>query len=258
MEVIADFKMIGFLMGLQGGFVKYPCYLCLWDSRDRISHYQRRHWPSRTEFTVGQKNVKWAPLIEPGKVLLPPLHIQLGLFKQFVKALNKESAAFKYLQGLFPRLSDSKTKAGVFIGPQIRKVIYSEEFAAKLTENELRAWKSFIEVVQNFLGNRHAENYEELVEDMICNFQKMGCLMSVKLHVLHAHLQQFKDNLGSYSDEQGERFHQEIQQFEKRYQGQYNERMMGDYIWGCVRECCTKIRENPGKVVFFNVHNSIK
>ena len=33
-EVIGDFKMIAFLMGMQGGFTKYPCYLCLWDSRD--------------------------------------------------------------------------------------------------------------------------------------------------------------------------------------------------------------------------------
>ena len=30
-EVIGDFKMIAFLMGMQGGFTKYPCYLCLWD-----------------------------------------------------------------------------------------------------------------------------------------------------------------------------------------------------------------------------------
>ena len=28
-EVIGDFKMIAFLIGLQRGFTKYPCYLCL-------------------------------------------------------------------------------------------------------------------------------------------------------------------------------------------------------------------------------------
>ena len=28
-EVNGDFKMIAFLMGMQGGFTKYPCYLCL-------------------------------------------------------------------------------------------------------------------------------------------------------------------------------------------------------------------------------------
>ena len=28
-EVIGDFKMIAFLMEMQGGFTKYPCKLCL-------------------------------------------------------------------------------------------------------------------------------------------------------------------------------------------------------------------------------------
>src|SRR5271157_3671570 len=44
-EVIGDFKMVSFLMGLQGGFTKFPCFLCLWDSRDTEAHYRRRDWP---------------------------------------------------------------------------------------------------------------------------------------------------------------------------------------------------------------------
>ena len=77
-EVIGDFKMVAFLMGLQGGFTKFPCYLCLWDSRDTKEHYHRRDWPKRNNFTVGSKNVKWEPLVGPTKVLMPPLHIKLG------------------------------------------------------------------------------------------------------------------------------------------------------------------------------------
>ena len=42
-EIIGDFKMVAFLMGLQGGFTKFPCYLCLWDSRDTTSHYCKRN-----------------------------------------------------------------------------------------------------------------------------------------------------------------------------------------------------------------------
>ena len=33
-EVIGDFQMVAFLMGLQRGFTKFPCFLCLWDSRN--------------------------------------------------------------------------------------------------------------------------------------------------------------------------------------------------------------------------------
>ena len=29
--------------------------------------------------------------------------------------------------------------------------------------------------------------------------------------------------------------HQDILNFERRYQGRYNENMMGDYIWGLIR-----------------------
>ena len=64
----------------------------------------------------------------------------------------------------------------------------------------------------------------------------MGCRMFLKVHVLEAHLDEFKDNMGAYSEEQGERFHQDILDFERRYQGQYNQNMIGDDIWGLIRE----------------------
>ena len=47
-EVIGDFKMVVFLMGLQGGFTKFPCYLCNWDSRSTALHYKKRNWPLRS------------------------------------------------------------------------------------------------------------------------------------------------------------------------------------------------------------------
>lgn len=43
--VIGDFKMIGFLMGMQGGYTKFFSHLCLWDSRADSVHYQQRIWP---------------------------------------------------------------------------------------------------------------------------------------------------------------------------------------------------------------------
>ena len=128
-EVIGDFKMVSFLMGLQGVFTKFPCSLCLWDSHYTKAHYRRKDWAQQTEFSVGKSNVKWEPLIELHKVLMPPLHIKLGLIKQFVMALDKESAAFKYLQDLFPKLSEAKVKAGIFVVPQIKKIIDCDEFA---------------------------------------------------------------------------------------------------------------------------------
>jgi len=67
------------------------CFLCLWDSRDDKNHFIRKEWPARTEATLGRYNVKNMPLVDPNKILLPPLHIKLGLMKTFVKELGKNS-----------------------------------------------------------------------------------------------------------------------------------------------------------------------
>ena len=60
--------------------------------------------------------------------------------------------------------------------------------------------------------------------------------MSLKVHVLHPHLDEFKDNMGDYSVEQGEGFHQDVRSLEERYKGHYNKSMMGDYIWNLLLE----------------------
>jgi len=74
-------------------------------------------------------------------------------------------------------------------------------------------------VVKNFLGNCKAKNYEELVQNMLVNFKNLDAAMSIKVHYLHSHLDKFPENLGDVSEEQGERFHQDIKCMEKRYQG---------------------------------------
>lgn len=51
-----------------------------------------------------------------------------------------------------------------------------------------------------------------------------------------SHLDFFPQNLGDVSDEQGERFYQEILKMEKRYQGRWNEVMMGDFCWFMERD----------------------
>ena len=50
----------------------------------------------------------------------------------------------------------------------------------------------------------------------------------------------FPENLGDLSEEQGERFHQDIKTMEARYQGRWDAHMMADYCWNLMRDC-------PGK-----------
>ena len=41
---------------------------------------------------VGENNVIAEPLVDRSKIIFPPLHIKLGRFKMFVKALDKDGA----------------------------------------------------------------------------------------------------------------------------------------------------------------------
>ena len=72
--------------------------------------------------TVGEKNIIHQPLVEREKIIFPPLHIKLGLMKQFVKALNVEGDCFQFICTTFPGLSYDKIKAGVSDGTQIKRV----------------------------------------------------------------------------------------------------------------------------------------
>lgn len=67
---------------------------------------------------------------------------------------------------------------------------------------------AFRAILKGFLGNSKEENYKELVRNMVSHFGNIGANMNVKLHFLHNHIDKFVDNLGDFSEQHGERFHQ--------------------------------------------------
>jgi hypothetical protein len=83
----------------------------------------------------------------------------------------------------FPKISDGKVKEGIFIEPQIREIINDDLLGHLLTEI------CMANVCLNFLGNVKAENYQELVEDLLNACQVMGCNMRFKIHFLHSPLE---------------------------------------------------------------------
>ncbi|CAH2095971.1 unnamed protein product [Euphydryas editha] len=105
-----------------------------------------------------------------------------------------------------------------------------------MTDPQREGWIAFKEVIEFFLGNNKDPNYKQIVKRMLKSFQALGCLMSLKVHFLHSHLDYFPDNLGDVSEEQGERFHQDIKEMEKRYQGRWNVSMLADYCWTLQRD----------------------
>ena len=248
-RMCGDLKVIAILMGLQLGYTKFCCFLCEWNSRDKEAHYVRKDWPIRIRMELGEKNVLHEPLVSREKVILPPLHIKLGLMKNFVKALDKTSSAFAYLRSMFPQISDAKIKEGIFVGPQIRKVIADRRFEELLNGKDLHAWVAFKSVVANFLGNHKSADYKEIVQQCINAYSNMGCNMSLKIHLLDSHLDFFPACLGEVSDEHGEHFHQEIATMEARYQGRWSTAMLADYCWMLQRDApkAAHRRKSSGK-----------
>jgi hypothetical protein len=115
----------------------------------------------------GSKNVLRVSLVEREKVIMPPPHIKLGLMKNFVKELDNNSDVFRHLYNKFPELSYAKVKEGVFIGPQIRKIIADSHFEDLLGSTEKDAWLAFKSVIANFLGNNKSPNYVNIVQKCI-------------------------------------------------------------------------------------------
>ena len=207
-----------------------PCFLCMWDSRDHAQHYTKKDWPLREELVpCKEMNIINDSLVDRDRILFPPLHIKLSLIKQFTKALDT------YWCQAFPGLTMKKLKAGIFDGPQIWQLIRDPEFENSINKVELEAWKAFVLVVKNFLGNNKARNYAEHVNNMLTAFRNLGCNMSVKMNYLFSHMDRFPENLGSMSDEQGERFHQDLKEMETRNQGCWDTVMMADYCWNLKR-----------------------
>ncbi|GBM53560.1 hypothetical protein AVEN_576-1 [Araneus ventricosus] len=110
-------------------------------------------WSLRGALTPDEKNVINTTLELPGKVLLPPLHIKLGLMKQFIKSLPKDGECFRYLCSKFPELTEAQLKEGVFTGPDIRKLLSDSLFSETMGNKEKEACDSFKDVVRRFFRN---------------------------------------------------------------------------------------------------------
>ena len=83
-------------------------------------------------------------------------------------------------------------KEVIFIGTQIRDLIKDEYFDTLLQGDEKAAWDSFKFVVKVFLGNKRSQYCEQLVNNRLQSYQKLGCNMLLKIHFLHSHLDFFR------------------------------------------------------------------
>lgn len=334
-KICADFKVINILRGLQPGNISYPCIYCLWNSRKKDHQYggvqqsretDQRATRSKQRASTETFNVIHEPLVDLSNILLPPLHIGLGLFSQLIKSVFRRRArdedeetlyelnyeqlieaddrenellmqhlydeedlseeededsdddldelmfegagpavepvnlkgrniddhelnrrireAFpdlhvdcyelvKFIMKTFKPKTEAKLEQGVFNGPEIRRLIQDRDrFEVTMPPNFKKAWSSYVLLCENFLGSERSEDYKDIVKELIDNYKAQGCLMSIKLHYLSEHLDKFPANCGLMSEQQGERFHQQLNWIERIYNKCTDGlRMLADYCW---------------------------
>lgn len=116
-KVCCDLKVTNILRGMKGGFPHLFCFKCDWDTRSKENHYTYEGWKARDEGLNKQLSMEAEPLVLIEDILLPPLHIKLGIVQKFISHILKTNDdAFHFLKNLFRKLSDSKVKQGmVFI-----------------------------------------------------------------------------------------------------------------------------------------------
>ena len=118
-------------------------------------------------------NITNVPSVDRRRIA-PPLHIKLGLIKQFVKALCKEGNCFQYIKAAFPSVREEQIKARIFDGPQIKKLIKDPNYILSMNDMDANAWKAFFTVVVNFLGNRKQDDYITLVDNLTKSFHALS------------------------------------------------------------------------------------
>lgn len=75
---------------------------------------------------------------------------------------------------------EGKIKEGVLVDPDIRQLMKNKKFEEKIKSVEKDAWVSSKDITHKILGNCKDPNYTTIVENMLQNFQILGCNMSLK------------------------------------------------------------------------------
>ena len=140
--------MVGLVLGFQGGYIKSPCFLCLWDSGVDDQHYVRQEWQLRQGLKPGLHNVQSHPPVE-GENAVSTLTSQFKKNGELCEG-NGQERQFDFLQKV-QRITMEEIKPGIFDSPQIREVIKDPVFDEAMSDAELTVRQSLKSVVKNFL-----------------------------------------------------------------------------------------------------------
>lgn len=147
---------------------------------------------------------------------IPPLHLKLGLMKNFVNVTDQNGAGFYYLLTKFPGIaSEVKGKTGVFNGIQFGLALDNQDFVRFLTK-QLRAACGKLRIMKNL--------------QLLCDrCSDVGChpkyISLILIWTSYRILARSVKNMGKGT------INKEIATVETRYYGRLNPIIVGNYCW---------------------------
>lgn len=114
----------------------------------------------------------------------------------------------------------------------------SEEFTKSLSGKYKTAWNAFILVVSNVLGGERAseKDMRKYVKKMMTALKNIKSSMTLKMHLMNNHLDDFLKQDPKESDEHGEHFHQVTMPMEERFKGKRLDAMIAEVCWWSVKK----------------------
>ena len=112
--ICVDLKMVGFLLGLQRGYTKFSCFICLWDSRAREQHWRQKEWPVREQMVPGEKNMQAQSLVERSKIVFFSITYQAGSHETIRQSTEQRRCMFQIYLRQISRSNNRKIKSWYF------------------------------------------------------------------------------------------------------------------------------------------------
>ena len=248
---MADLKVINMLCGIQSHACMHPCYACT-QHKDNLGqdsclrtvdmilqNHQAYLDSSRTaEALQAQNNVKNYPLITfsssqgslPLLFLIPPpeLHLMLGPFKDFFKALLAIfPEAIQWPQSIFK--NQKAYHGGEFVGNDIRDLLANVDFLQNLVEQYskfeamplVRVFRAFRDVIKSCFGAELQPDYLDRIAEFKSALFDASVKITPKMHIIIFHVPQwcghFKKALGVVSEQALEASHKKFKKYFDRY-----------------------------------------
>lgn len=239
--ICCDLKLVNILCGMGPAQSKESCFLCNFvGSRSGYDDHYTSQYQPREPFVAGQKTTldDRVSLVDQQRIIIPPLHVMMGLYSSFIKCVQNNEFLFEYLESALPCVSKAKHKEGVLTGGDIRKLIDDQTFYNFLNDQESYAWESFCLYTKEFLCSiERPENYVDLAKNLNESFGSLKHNMSLKVHLAVQHVDFFQISCARFTEQPGERFHQDYKKIIERFAAVgLGITSLADYLWLLKRE----------------------